>query len=98
MFYVEGSCPICGTGTRGFRMCSDKTSIVVMCDECDSIWLDAERLQACNVVYAEPPEYLLPGLACSIAAPSSKWATRTEVEACGWGDLISGEGKALDGG
>jgi hypothetical protein len=98
MFFIEGACPICGTGTRGFRLCSDEASVVVMCDECEATWLDAERVDASDVVYAEPPEYVLPGRACSIAAPSSRWATRAEIDASGWGNLIAGEGTALDGG
>jgi len=98
MFYIEGACPICGTGTRGFRLCSDNASVVVMCDECEAIWLDAQRVDASDVVYADPPDYVLPGRKCSIAASSSRWATRAEIEATGWGNLVAGEGTALDGG
>lgn len=98
MFYIEGTCPICGTGTRGFRLCSDEVTVVVTCDECEATWLDAQRVEASDVVYAKPPEYELPGRSCSIAAPSSRWATRSEVDATGWGNLVIGEGTALDGG
>ncbi len=40
MFYIEGTCPICGTGTRGFRLCSNNASVVVMCDETMRIEFD----------------------------------------------------------
>lgn len=98
MFYIDSTCPICGTGTRGFRLCSDEASIVIMCDECEAIWLDVERVEASNAVYAEPPEYQLPGRSCSIAKPRSRWATRPEIDASGWGHLVDGEGTALDDG
>jgi len=98
MFYIDGACPICGTGNRGFRLCSDHVSIVVMCDECEATWLDAERVDASDVVYPEPPEFQVPGRSCSIAAPSSRWATRPEIDAYGWGNLVAGEGLALGGG
>ena len=96
MLFLETTCPICGTGARGFRLCDDQSTVVVMCDECDSLWLDAGRLDQLDVVYAEPPEFRVPGLSCSIA--KSRWATRAEVESAGWGDLVAGEGVALDGG
>lgn len=98
MFYIAGTCPICDTGTRGFRLCSDKVTVVVVCDECEATWLDAQHSNASDVVYAKPPGYQLPGLSCSIAAPNSRWATRQEIDVPGWGGLIVGEGTALDGG
>ena len=78
MFYMEGPCPICGTGTRGFRLCSDNVLVVGICDECEATWLDAERVDASDAVYVAPPEYLVSGRSCSIAAPSSRWATLSE--------------------
>ena len=98
MFYIEGACPVCGVGTRGFRLCSDKVTIVIMCDECEAAWLDPRRVAKTDVVYTKPPHYQLPGRSCSIAAPSSRWATHAEIEVSGWVKYVVGEGTALDGG
>lgn len=96
MFYIAGRCPVCDSGTRGFRLCSDRMTVVVMCDECDATWLDARCVDVSEVVYPQLPDFRLPGRSCSIAAPSSRWATQLEIEASGWGDLVVGEGMALD--
>jgi hypothetical protein len=69
-----------------------------MCDECDATWIDPRRIDPSEVLYAEAPDFQLPGLSCSIAAPKSRWATRAEIERSGLGDLLVGEGTALDGG
>lgn len=98
MLFLASVCPICETGARGFRLCSDQQTVVVMCDECEALWLNARRIQASDAVYAKAPDFRPPSLACSIAAPMSRWATLSEVQAVGWDDLILGEGTALDGG
>ncbi len=98
MFRVKGECPICGTGSIGFRVCSGESTLVLMCDECDSLWTDPRSTHASKALYAEAPDFLVPGLSCSIGAPASRWASREEVEGVGWGALIQGEGTALGGG
>jgi hypothetical protein len=97
MLYTSSECPICGTGARGFRLCSDRRTVVVMCDECDSVWIDAMRLEPSEVVYPRPPDFVPDGLTYSIASPESRWATRSEVQLAGWEDLIAGEADTLGG-
>lgn len=96
MFYLAGICPICGAGVLGFRLCSDGATIVVMCDECDAIWLDARQLDRALAMSTEPPEFQVPGLSCSISSPRARWAKKPELEAAGWDDLIAGEWQAFD--
>ncbi len=95
MWCIDGACPICGTGTRGLRMCSDNARIVAMCDECDAVWLSPHGVGAKDAVFAAPPLFLLPGHDCSLATPSARWATRSEVETTEWADLVAGT--AIDG-
>jgi hypothetical protein len=94
---VQDSCPFEGPyGQIGFLLCSDHQTIVLMCDECNRIWLHPERLEADHALFAEPPDFLVPDFECSIRAPLSRWATRAEIELYGWSTFIQGDGKALD--
>jgi hypothetical protein len=95
MFFFAVECPVCGAGTRGFRLCSDKKTIVVMCDECDSVWLDPSHVTASKVIHPDSATGLISSLKCGIGM-GSRWATREEIERAGWGDLIAGEGSAMD--
>jgi hypothetical protein len=96
MYFLAGECPICNSGTRGFRLCSDQQTVVIMCDECDSVWLDARCLEASDVIYPTSPHFLLPGQSYGVGR-GSRWATKSEISAASWANLISGEGGALDG-
>ncbi len=94
MFFIEDEdCPICLTGGRGFLLGSDHKTIVIMCDECEAMWLDPRNLDVAEIVDVEPPEFLLPDGSCSVAMPKARWATREEIDAIGWGHLIGSEGK-----
>lgn len=84
MYYVDQYCPICQTGTVCFRICSDNKHIVLMCDECDSIWLDPNIIEATNVVYPVAPNFTIPGLTCSVKSPQSRWATKQEIAKQKW--------------
>src|SRR5689334_22325122 len=97
MVFIEPSCPICTTGTIGFRLCSNRLRMVLMCDECNSVWLDPATIQAENAHYPKPPNFVVPiTVDCSISKPLSQWASRDEVDASHWSSFIHGEGKALD--
>jgi Zn-finger nucleic acid-binding protein len=95
MLYVKESCPICLTGDVGFRLCSDHDNVVLMCDECDSVWLDPRELDSAHVIYPQPPDFVV-APHCSVASPRSRWATREEVAEAGWSGYVAGEGGSLD--
>jgi hypothetical protein len=95
MFYVKGTCPLCDAGNVGFRRCSDGQTIVLMCDECDTVWLDPERRTAEDAVYAQSFSFEVPGLRVSIGGGRAGWATRAEVESAGWQEHVAGETSAL---
>lgn len=94
IYSKQDVCPICQQGKVGFRKCANSTSIVLMCDECDSIWLEPNLVEVDNVIYLEPPDFVIPSLNCSLL--NSRWASREEVNRKGWGKYYGGEGKALD--
>lgn len=90
MIYVEEYCPVCGTGSVGFMLCGDSAALVIMCDECDALWATPDNWTKTPAVYAQPPDFLVPGVDQSIAPPA-RWATAQEVEARGWSEYVAGE-------
>ena len=94
MFYIEKPCIFCGQwGQVGFRLCSDHQSIVLMCDECGTVWLDPTKVDDEHALYLSSPEFIIPALNCSLAA---RWATQEEIASKGWDRYIRGESQALD--
>lgn len=91
---VYHNCPICLDGQVGFRKCQNDPTLILMCDECDSVWLDPEEINSETVIYPASPDFLIPELKCSTI--NSRWATDAEIENMGWTEYIAGEGIAMD--
>ncbi len=91
MFYINSSCPICDYGSIGFRKCANSSTVVLLCDECDSVWLDPTDVNPKKVIYPKAPDFIVPGLDCSILAPHSRWADKDEIIEKGWTKFIAGE-------
>jgi hypothetical protein len=87
---------MCGAGNVAFRRCSDGTTIVLMCDECGSVWLDPKTVTAESVLNPKAPGFQVPGLSCAVGGGHAGWATASEILRVGWSEIISGEGTALD--
>src|SRR5438309_1986948 len=34
MYYLQDTCPVCYSGPVGFRTCSDRKTVVLLCEEC----------------------------------------------------------------
>lgn len=89
---AQYSCPFDGPyGQIGFRLCSDGKTIVLMCDECGAVWLSPEFIEADNFLRVLPPNFVIPGIQCSVQFPESRWATRNEIIQYGWGNFILAE-------
>lgn len=93
MLYVRGECPFCDQGMVGFRRCSDGVMIILLCDECEALWLDPARRTVDDLLWPSPPYAQIPGSPHSMFGGRSGWATRDEVERAGWQDYIAGEGE-----
>ncbi len=97
MVIGQDFCPFEGSyGQIGFLLCSDQQTIVLMCDECNQIWLSPDAVDVEHALFVEPPAFLVPGFDYSIQSPLARWATRSEVISYGWSAYIRGEGNALD--
>jgi hypothetical protein len=86
MYYLEENCSVCGEGILGFLRCSDGKKVVVMCEECNSVWLAPNEVEAQSPIYPEAPEFLLPDSRTSISGGDSGWASLEEIESAGMGN------------
>ena len=91
MFYIKNSCPVCRTGTLGVRRCADGQSLIVMCDECETVWKSPAEISTSNALDAVPPNFDVPDLGVSIAGGSAEWAGHDEICAKGWVKYVTGE-------
>jgi hypothetical protein len=86
-----GACDFCDhQGWLGFYLCGDNETIVLLCDECDTVYASpTDKNRGVPTRLGEPPEYLVEALDTSIAG--GRDATRDEIIARGWGAFIEGE-------
>ena len=97
MFHIEELCPICHVGPIGFLMCSDGKTLVLVCDECNAVWLDAHAVLAESAVFPSSPEYSVEQLHCSVASSAgARWATMEVIESANLSILVSGEGESIN--
>ena len=81
MFYV-GHCRVCGTGPLGLRYCGGCQGVVILCDECDAAWSNAD-LEG-KPTFARDGELPCPGCDASLVDAPSRWASREEIENVDW--------------
>ena len=99
MYYV-GFCRICGTGPLGLRECGECGRVVVLCDECDAVWTDADFSAA--PIFASEDGLPCPNCEASLYDTPSRWATKKKINATDWvrkaveaGDIEVKRGSAL---
>jgi len=81
MYYV-GFCRICGTGPLGLRRCGGCDSVVVLCDECDAAWPDADF--SAKPTFATEDGMPCPHCESSLIDAPSRWATKKQIEDTAW--------------
>ncbi len=93
MYYLEKNCPVCQEGILGLLTCSDGEKVVIMCDECDSVWLSPEEVAIQEPIYPTPPDFFLPNSKISVSGGHSGWAQRDAIREAGMENYISEERK-----
>lgn len=59
--------------------------MILLCEECDSLWLTPEQLFAGNIFFPEAPDFMVPTTLIPLYIKGiSRWAKRTEILAKGW--------------
>ncbi len=91
MYFVKDSCPVCRTGMLGIRRCADGKTLVVMCEECEAVWVSPELISISNALDAAPPTFEVTEIRIAIASGAAGWSNHEEIVAKGWEKHISGE-------
>ena len=81
MYYV-GFCRICQTGPLGLRRCGRCGNVVLLCDECDAVWQNADVSE--TPIYPTNGELLCPNCDHSLIDPPSHWASEQQLESVEW--------------
>lgn len=85
------SCPICGGGLCGIRSFFDSDASLshglVVCDECEAIWLQPDTRGV--HVYADPESPVCPISGLGLYdSKVSRWANADDVAMLGWTEMI----------
>lgn len=86
-----GDCPICGRcgyGALGIWRCADGASLVVMCDECYSVWRSPKKLSESDALFCADRSDALLATGVRVFEGQSGWAKRDEIERIGWARFI----------
>ena len=86
MSLSAGLCTLCGGGSIEFVTSEPSGIIVLLCDECFSMWLDPADLGTDNVFSAKDAATVIPGTSSTLQR--SHDSTEDELEARGWGDYV----------
>jgi hypothetical protein len=90
--YHVGICSICHEGALGIRICGGCEAAVVLCDECDSLWLEPDCAEP--PIFLKQPDAPCPNCAASLYQDPSHWADQVEIEQHGWTEFVRGESSA----
>lgn len=91
MIYASENCPVCRYGLIGYWRCANSEALVLMCDECNSIWRSPLNLEEDNILEVSgPPSYIVLDTGCKLMGNNARWATKEEVFANDWGNYILG--------
>ena len=91
MLYLKGQCVCCQAGMLGIWRCDDGATLVLMCDECQAVWLDPAELSIDVVKYPDNRTFEIPGTDRKLGGGDSGWATRNDVARVGWSRYVRGE-------
>src|SRR5215469_18087856 len=83
-----GECPFDDQGVLGIRRCADGETLVVMCDECYSVWRSPENVSRSDSVFCADRDNMLSDSNIQVFGGKSDWATREEIKRAGWAQFI----------
>lgn len=83
-------CPICGGGLCGVRLCGtdqEHPHGLVVCDECEAIWLQPDTTTQHR--YADAEAARCPRCDAPLWGAQSRWATLEDCERLGWQHAVN---------
>lgn len=88
-FFLKADCFQCEDyGIRGFYTCTNG-KVVVMCDECHTVWKDPAKITLQDASIPTAPDWEIES-GCSISG-SAHWSTEDEIRESGYLELVAGE-------
>src|SRR5438105_2062990 len=79
-------CPTCHEGPVGYRLCADRQTMVLLCDNCALVWMHPNKVDDAHAADPLNPEFTRRHP--SVELRSSRWATAEEIGSYGWGAYL----------
>ncbi|MBX3168136.1 MAG: hypothetical protein KF760_12030 [Candidatus Eremiobacteraeota bacterium] len=79
----------------GYRLCSNRETVVLLCDNCALVWMHPNKVDADQARDPLHPDFARQHP--QVELRSSRWATRPEIEAWGWGIYLMKPGDLFKG-
>ncbi|MCC6605293.1 MAG: hypothetical protein IT327_18945, partial [Anaerolineae bacterium] len=88
MFYIVNNCPVCLYGSVGFWRCADGKTLILLCDECDSMWLNPQKVETENLLASTARNNFIPEVNCFLLGDQAGSATIEDIKKQGWLNYI----------
>jgi hypothetical protein len=88
MFYIVANCPVCLYGSIGFWRCEDGKTIILLCDECDSLWLGPQKINTESLLASTARDNFIPEVNCFLTGGQAGPATKEDIKKQGWLNYI----------
>jgi hypothetical protein len=81
-----GICPVCEAGQVGYRVCSNRETVVLMCEECALVWTHPNHVSKEKAEDPVGADFLRRHPDCKLRP--SRWALAEDVQHFGWGSYL----------
>lgn len=88
-------CPVCHEGQVAYRLCQDRETVVLLCDNCALVWTHPHRVAADLAL--DPLNSEFARRHPQVQLRSSRWATAEEIHKWGWGPYLMTPADLLKG-
>lgn len=95
IYYLDNLCPACNTGILGFRRLDEASKIVIVCHECEAVWMQPYNIALENMRRVSEPDFIVLELECPIFGDNAAWASYEEIKIHGWEEYIYGDERPL---
>lgn len=86
-------CPNCGEGQVGYRLCANRETVVLLCDNCALVWMHPNKVDADHARDPLNPDFARQHP--QVELRTSRWANEKEIQGWGWGVYVVKPGDLL---
>lgn len=91
ILYLSHLCPVCDAGILGFRRLNEASNIVIVCHECEAVWMHPHGITFKNMRQVSEPDFVVLELGQPIFGENAAWANYDEIQNHGWEEYIYGD-------